>query len=495
MAPSLATLPAELQLGIARSLERRQDKLRLMLCSRHFYNLVLPILYDRLILNRSNTGAEFAAVVRTIFVEKPHLASCVRTLHVLHWDVWGDHWEADYRDFNDVVDSWRRGEFKIQPKEGDDGNDGQSNLSNYDFSFVHEKLKLASLSEVEEKFWKAELEAFNGDAWLSLLLIILPNLRRLELQFPFFYCSFIPWVLDRAGNGTIGNLPALKSLSQVAVDWWDTEGGLDLNYALRFFRFPSVRQFFGNMVVEDDSEESSAELEAQVASIGQTSSITHIELQESNSFSGMKQLIGCCKNLISFKYDHAWGCVHGESFDSEAFHSALHSARHTLETIVFEDNSGCSGGGPFPHFRDFAALKTLHLDADMLPECSFAEGLPPSMEILQIRNAGDVRCGLRPLIEKLEEHVRNDLDQTPALSKIVIEGSLGIPPPPPKLGESQTIMFGRNFSRDPAIEGIVSGLESACTGAGIQFELHDSREAFYHNPWGGVGFQDSIFRN
>lgn len=493
MAPSLATLPVELQLQATRFLEHPHDKLRLMLCSRYFYDLVLPILYDPLVLRRSPTGAEFAAIVRTIFVQKPHLASCVRTLQVWHWDVWGDHWQVSYRDFKDVLDSWMRGEFEIRPKEGDYENDEQSNPGNYDFSFVHEQLKLASLSEAEEKFWKAELEAFNGDAWLSLLLIMLPNLRRLELQFPYPRCRFIPWVLDRAGNRMVGNLPALKSLSQVALDWWDTEGGLDLNYALLFFRFQSVRRFFGNMVVEYGFEESSREVEAHVASIGQTASITHIELHESNSFSGMKPLIGICKNLISFKYGHAWGCVNGEDFDSEAFHSALYSARHTLETIAFEDNSGCSQGGPFPPFRDFTALKTLHLDVEMLPECSFAEGLPPSIEILQISNSGDVGCGLRPLIEKLEEHVRNDLDQTPALSKIIIEVSLGVPSPPPKPGEAQTIMFGRNLPRDPAIKGVVLGLEGACTDAGIQFELHDSRESFYHDPWGGAGFQGSIF--
>ena len=492
MAANLVTLPAEIQVEIAQSLGHPQDKLRLMVCSRHFYDLLLPVLYEHVVLDRSPTGAEIAAIVETIFIQKPHLASRIRTLNAQHWDVMDGTSETYYRDFNDLLGAWARGDFEIQYKEGDDVNDRRSKLEDYDFSFVREKLRLVSLSEVEEKFWMAGLEAFNGDAWLGLLLIILPNLRRLELQFPFFRHSFIPWILDCVGNGQVGKLPALKSLSQVALDWWDTEGGLDLKHALRFFRLPSVRQFFGDMVVEYDYDESRAECEVLAAPIRQASSITHIELQKSNSFSGMKPLISSCKKLISFKYEHSWGCVYGEYFDSEAFRSALYPARHTLEALVFEDNSGFGGSDPFTSFREFTALKTLHLDAEMLPECSFGEGLPRSIEILQIRNAGQAHY-LRLLVEKLEEHVRNGLDQTPALSEIVIEGSLGVPSPPRAPGEPQIIMVGRNLPQDPAIKGIVSGLENACADAGVKFVLYNSGESWYEDHWGSVGFQDLNF--
>lgn len=79
----LSEIPQEIILEIYKNLETPQDRLNLVCCSRLFYDLGLPLLYQKL-----RTGGKdlvpIARVVRTL-VEKPSLAARVRTLHIFDW--------------------------------------------------------------------------------------------------------------------------------------------------------------------------------------------------------------------------------------------------------------------------------------------------------------------------------------------------------------------------------------------------------------------------
>lgn len=251
MAVNLAALPLELQLNVAQYVEHPHDRRSLVLCSRHFYSLLLPVLYETLRFadHCRATRGTFAIVVQTV-IRNPHLASSVRLLHLNGWDI--REVEAS-KDATPNMDAYIAGRAKcVMPSKEGRGNRNNSDHARpgrktYDFASIREKVRLASRSEAEENFWMTELQASYADAWVGLLLTLLPNLQRLELQFPYG-THFVPWVLGRAANRQFGTLPVLQSLTEAAVGWCDNGCVPDLRNVLHFFKFPSMRRLYGEMV-------------------------------------------------------------------------------------------------------------------------------------------------------------------------------------------------------------------------------------------------------
>ncbi|KAE8359095.1 hypothetical protein BDV27DRAFT_162965 [Aspergillus caelatus] len=454
-----------------------------------YKNLEIP--KDRLNFNL----APIARVVRTL-VEKPSLAARVRTLHLFDWK---RYIGFDCPEFDKALNAFKEecamkkeqevtsqeeanvgdGNEDVGDEDGDVGDDGSISLKTFDYGPLREQAKLVTHSEDATDYWMDEITMRDADGWVALLLTLLPNLQRLQIEFP---CGslWVRWVLKWAIAGRLDSIPAFKSLSEVYVDWDREDVQACCRNIIPFFLLPSMRRFyaskfFGELAMFDDSWPN----EDNLTEVARFSPVTHIEIDERDEQWGMCKVVGICKNLQSFKYNHS-GCA---GFDPSGFYKELFPFKETLETIWLdikessrenctEDSHNCNN--PFLSFKDFTSLRTLHLRMENLPglntqsgdnhaSMSFAEALPSSLETLQIADVGSM-VNLQVLVQELQDHVEYGMDSTPALKEIAIEPLRHLPQMPELLVK----------------------LNRACTKVNINFHMcifHDGRV-----QWGAEGF-------
>ncbi|KAE8423722.1 hypothetical protein BDV36DRAFT_278766 [Aspergillus pseudocaelatus] len=333
----------------------------------------------------------------------PSLAARVRTLHLFDWkreecamkkeqEVTSQE-EANVGDGNEDIGDEHTSDDDSE--DGDVGDDGSIYLKTFDYGPLREQAKLVTHSEDATDYWMDEITMRDAHGWVALLLTLLPNLPRLQIEFP---CGslWVRWVLKWAIAGRLDSIPAFKSLSEVYVDWDREDVQACCRNTIPFFLLPSMRRFyaskfFGELALFDDSWPNEDDL---------------TEVARFSPQWGMCKVVGICKNLQSFKYNHS-GCA---GFDPSAFYKELFPFKETLETIWLdikessrenctEDSHNCNN--PFLSFKDFTSLRTLHLRMENLPglntqsgdnhaSMSFAEALPPSLETLQIADVGSM---------------------------------------------------------------------------------------------------------
>lgn len=189
-----------------------------------------------------------------------------------------------------------------------------------------------------------------------------------------------------------------------------------------------------------------------------TSSVTHIEINGCNGRWNLFKVIGSCKSLQSLKYHH-WGCL---DYKPTELYGALLPIRETFDTIWLDVKGGDSRhdddhqcDDALPSFRDFAVLKTLHLRLGDLPvlkeresDMSLAQAFPPSIETLQIAETGNVG-DLQVFAQKLQDHVGNGLEFTPALTQI------GFNP----------------LSNSAEVSALVESITTVCAKADVKFRV------------------------
>jgi hypothetical protein len=129
---------------------------------------------------------------------------------------------------------------------------------------VLEDLTTASSNSIEEATqWKKSLGKGHGDAWIALVLPLLPHIRRLQL--PYAKATpFLDLTVQRAVNGEkpFYTRPAFQHLREVffyrrdRIDCADSEensDGIEPSSAallMSFFHFPSMRTIYADMVID-----------------------------------------------------------------------------------------------------------------------------------------------------------------------------------------------------------------------------------------------------
>ena len=256
-------------------------------------------------------------------VEKPSLAQCVRTLHVTNWKVFDPF---TFASCEESVGVWKNPppEYQEHCRRNPLGSD-VFDCRAYDLTLLHERVNLVAQSEDEAGFWMTEIKRPNPDAWIGLLLTILPNLSRLEIQLPK-RTQWARWVMRWAATENFGPLPFFRSLSEVFVDTEGELGGITCKKVIPFFQLPSMSRFYANKLLQTTfaSKEWDLTPTADPAEIAGSSPITHIEINEGHGRWGMWELIESCKNLQSFKYNHS--SIHyrdSNEFKPRAFYNTL----------------------------------------------------------------------------------------------------------------------------------------------------------------------------
>jgi hypothetical protein len=330
--------------------------------------------------------------------------------------------------------------------------------------------------------WKKELRhRDNYDAWLALLLYILPNLRIMEWLWVESRTRYAAKLVDEVilrrdqfeGSGPLGKLEKvfLKGTGRRA-------GMIGLKKILPFVYLPSLRVFSAQMVKDFDRF---------LPDITKgTSSVTHLELRQSTTRMGFERLITLCTGLRSFKYYYEPGPFMFERTATIIAH--LQARRDTLETLFLDSDSySLLQGFERQHqwvgsLREFRKLKNLQLQMvqffhhdQQLPPRRLADLLPPSLETLCIsgwwrENEAVILAEMMDLV-----HARDDF---PHLSEMTIQGRfLTKRVSPGEIMNYQTwpgllpVTDGRTLE-DRILE-VTAPLRSSCDKLGISFSIKD----------------------
>ncbi|KAL2849349.1 hypothetical protein BJX68DRAFT_237924 [Aspergillus pseudodeflectus] len=371
----LQAIPTEIQLIITQQLGDH-DKLSLLRTSRHFYNCVQPLIYENLSPRSSHS------LVDTL-VRKPALCKYPRCLRLTAWD-------TPY--------PWARDNGRNM--------DLDMILRRYDISPVLAKAREASLSEKEAMRWERDLKKENPDAWIALLLTLLPNLRRLEIQFPD-RSTYVPQVILRAAAGQF-SMPVLQHLEEVLVSAAFAPYGLVTSLVLPFFGLPALRSVFTDALFDGESG----------VAIG-SSPVKHLSIGNcGGGLRSLSNLIKNCPNLESYRHGFFPFNVWPPLGMDHPIYPALLQARHTLKTLWLDIELVPELEEPiFPSFAEFTILQFLHAPHGLLgqfyrsgihaqaPVPDLTRILPPSLKelhITKIHGAGAINVVAQSLINYIQ---------------------------------------------------------------------------------------------
>ncbi|OAT09316.1 hypothetical protein BDBG_05119 [Blastomyces gilchristii SLH14081] len=467
---SLSNLPIEILLHIALGIKRPIHRLHLALCSRAFSELFLRFVF--LDIKLEDVDAKTVIALVQTLLRNPHIASCTQTLEINDWST-----ELSYR-----RNSYDPPETLPSPN---------SELL-FDQDLIRDAaqgLYTASDEHALPKFL-AHLSAGNEDAWARLP--------------PF------------------DSRPAFTRLSHVFAKWYDSENSLESEALEPFFFFPSVRRVAGEQITDyiptkpdDDDDDDEYEDEDPISVYDDratilaysenkptTSTVSEIDISRSNTNNGFVRQIKLCKNLTSFRFEHADSFEYDSSFLPRDFARSLAHVKHSLENLwlsyddyYFNGQSYQGDDETFGSLAGFSVLKSLYISATSLigTDALGSTGddyddallnptdhkrlstiFPASLESLTLANvskrhyAGVIRH-LKNLVEP-----SNFSQYTPRLSELKIEGE-----------------FSRNDERNqPGIMMTLDGpepgipqefldqaeeLEDLCETIGVDFEVLDSR--------------------
>ncbi|KAL4876350.1 hypothetical protein BJY04DRAFT_223139 [Aspergillus karnatakaensis] len=365
----LSTLPNEILIQIAASLDLQHDKLNLARCNRQFYDLLLPEAYKSLHLSYDCKWA--LSCLAHALIRKPRLAISVRSLCLV--DKPCNH-RAKLR-FNRSLISSRLPRIAATKEE---------------IKSWENTLQGKSLEEGDMHFGQAE-------AWRTFLSILVPKLESLHQEWGV-NTDLRNQAMQRISlrQKPFDTHRPLSCLREVNISIAETEFGVDLFDILPFFRLPSMRRvtclFVMDLQEEDDnSSDKSSGVESDAFPV------TDIALYWSHSQSVFKKLIRGCAKLESFVYESGYleAMEHlTPVIKHDALYQELRKHKGTLNVLEVYENDPFSldHNDPtlvcsFGPMRDFSALTRLRLDTRGLlgdMSGSLVDILPPRLASLTI---------------------------------------------------------------------------------------------------------------
>ncbi|KAL2858434.1 hypothetical protein BJY01DRAFT_241769 [Aspergillus pseudoustus] len=396
----LQELPAEIYLLILQYLDQG-DKLRLLRASHDFYDLILPQIYEHLDTRRTQS------LVQTL-VHKPSLCDYPRSLRLSKWEV--PRWRDDRREDSKNIER-------------------DPVLRQYDVSLVIAKAREASLSEAEAVRWQEDIKGHNPDAWTGLLLTLLPNLVRLQVQFPEL-SSYVPRIIIRAATGQY-KIPVLRNVEEVAVSAAAFEpNGPVASLVSPFPGLPRLRWLFTN------------------------------DLNET------------CLRLESFRY----------GYFNHYIYPSLIQRNHTIKELWLDIDRGRDRTpNHCPSFTQFSALRLLHAphyllghfdhDSPRSVRC-LLNTLPASLRTMHVTEVNTGALGY--LFPCLVEYVGS---RQARLSELVIATTTFIPDNAEQSTRLNTITIAdpdtvERDTRPVSIMEHVMELRNACSASGTRFAIH-----------------------
>jgi hypothetical protein len=450
----MATLPVEIILTIISYVPDISDRFRLIRVCRRWRDVLLEIAYNRVNI----WGPQFEPLTKLILAN-PRIGAAIRDLSLRWWD---SYTHRGYM-YDTLPDS------------------------------VEELVEQISESEEEKSDWRQDLLGRNEEAWLALLLTLVPNLT----VFSGHYCADavrVTQVVARAARKEppFDARPALQRLETLHITHDDRKTVYPSWLFLPFFHLPSLRDV--NLSAVKEIEIGDRPDDAAVSSASGTSPVESLVLENAcNGRNGMAEFITSCANLKQFKYQHDnmenWGQSYAH-FQPRKFYRALLTQKHSLEVLHLSDTGGVSGvrGGDlsddeddyhpeaynrwFGSLAEFSQLQDLRirvqnllnypwldedeegtiifygLDKDEEEHILLKDILPQSLRSLHVAGCWEEHCAL--LVPNLEG-VLDHQEQFPNLERIEISSR-----------EYNLESFEKLFVR----------VQEMCDQAGVTFEIY-----------------------
>ncbi|KAJ6166560.1 hypothetical protein N7470_002007 [Penicillium chermesinum] len=275
-------------------------------------------------------------------VRNPRLAHHVRTLEVSGWNVNG--FDIEYRE--------------------------EEKKARFDRGLAEKLVEEPhGYTEGERAQWLEDLEEFQTEAWVALLLPKLEKIWKLSLDWPQDSTHILN-MFRKAGDRSE---PVFPHLEEVYTTWWREDGGSIPAYFLNpFFKFPSMRKLGCSRLRDQKREEWGPELGNDEPPLEKDvlqpycSNITAIDIAQACCFDGLREWIQACKTLKSFRTVGDGQLSHSEYYAGKhhgqggKLYESLLLHKSTLEAIWIDRSSfGDGNDGWMGSFAEFTALKAL----------------------------------------------------------------------------------------------------------------------------------------
>lgn len=442
---SIIDLPLELLHQIGNNLSPKNTR-NLISTSRRMHSVFQRKLYTDVVLGDTSGNDNYTFLYAV--VRNPELAGYVQTLALSCWETSFDSESSALRNDTDKVE--------------------------FDGDLIRTLVDEATdYPEKEKSKWFRDLENFDSDAWLALIVPRLTNLRKLGFEWPYG-STHVSKMLKKVAMNEGACLPHLE---EVNMCWYDTENAVGSCQMHPFFKFPSVRKIGGWKMVErdnegeeDDDDDDDDEGEPDPYEILQgfslpprCSNVTDIDLSQCNSFRGMRQWIQACKALKTFRIIHGGVLISYDDSQPQKLYSSLSLHKSTLEAIWVEHDEQRGDGNNdndwMGSFVDFSALKFLRiffpnlvgLNDQCLPERNISDVIPSSLETLYLDIDRDSFLG-----------VLDDLAEMATSKKF----------------SKLTTLHVDTFDVFKTPEGItkIEWLQEKCQEVGVALHVHDPKE-------------------
>ncbi|PYH90985.1 hypothetical protein BO71DRAFT_62423 [Aspergillus ellipticus CBS 707.79] len=404
-------------------------------------------------------------------------------------------------------------------------------------ALVERGLALACIPADDVAHWRRALLLGHDDLWISLLLILLPNLRSLQLKIPGMIPEERTYLEDIVERVLDRRIPtkALHQLTHLHVSFDFPCHNIHLSRFIPWTQLPSIRYFRMSAALDN------FEGRKLFVPPPKPSGLTHIDLFASNCINSLTNLLTACKRLESFKYNHhdqlVWDSqfhitmrshaevpreqwispeehdtmmwLAGESIlDPPRFYDALFKHRSTLRTLWLtltpnvskqDEDRPSSRGSPklLGSLSEFTALTQLrvrlhnllefpHDDVTLPPVTPLLDLLPSSLESVLIEECP--RPSLSVVIEQLRSLVKHRYSHFPHLKKLIIQQpaheSNQTPHPLPVVmpGSATDVTLGLSANKwadldiEPSVYLALLDLKRDFDQVGVKFVVVDKNE-------------------
>ena len=215
-------------------------------------------------------------------IAQPALATHVRRLNLPHWMAW-DRSSDEFDGHQDCAacNKKRNGRYSL--------------AQNHKDRILFQKA-IKGLALTDKKAWKEAVRKNLDEVYLALLLLILPNLKELDILVP---CNpvFLNKAMDHATmiRPAESQFPSLQRLQRVTYQCRGNLSYMDINHAAPFFRLPAIESLHLGWVT------STSPWPIKI----QNSSLKYLELCHADvDTSIFHNLLQNLPNLETFKYEH-----------------------------------------------------------------------------------------------------------------------------------------------------------------------------------------------
>ncbi|KAJ5806410.1 uncharacterized protein N7503_004012 [Penicillium pulvis] len=443
-------LPNEILVLVLDGLEKIQDRVRLLQVCRHWNAALSAKVYSSLEIVFPETLVDLAEALQ----KNPQLKFLVYELHIPSFYVY---------DFDEA--------------------------QVYNRALFRRFLECFTDNDEELTKWEERLNVNNTSAWLTLVLISLPNLEHLNLGWggDGLETACTLWAVSKiASKSPRKDLP-LQHLQKLTAGSVEIKENFPVREFIPFLKLPSIQELRLSYIVDWDQSVEEDSIFGVSFNLPQgVSPVRKLVLRASNVVHGMPGFIAACAHLEHFEYQHSnqaeWSRKY-RSYRCRPFHTALSTQKESLRVLRLNNigvtkewewdyNDQVKAQAWFGSLVEFVALKELSMPVRNLldstggeePTMDLCEILPSSLEILVLTKVDFVEYFM--LEGQLSRLIGVKEQQFPQLRKVslqtfqmeVVEGE-------------EICKKTRNWRIPKRAEMVFRGVRSSCEEHGIEFSF------------------------